>query len=124
MRSSLRRRLPAEEAAPAETPPIEEVAATPELAPVAAAPPAAEPAPPPPAPPAAALAPPPAGPRLSINAQPWAQIQLDGRSVGETPLGDLPVSPGSHRVSATLPDGRVLERKVEVRTGDVYVVFP
>jgi type II secretory pathway predicted ATPase ExeA len=69
-------------------------------------------------------APPPAGPRLSVNAAPWAEIHLDGKPVGETPLGELAVAPGPHVVTATLPDGRVIERSVEARVGDVYLVFP
>jgi hypothetical protein len=70
------------------------------------------------------LAAPPAGPRLSVNARPWAAIRLDGDPIGETPLGELRVAPGAHVVSATLPDGRVVERQVEARAGDLYVVFP
>jgi type II secretory pathway predicted ATPase ExeA len=70
------------------------------------------------------LAAPPTGPRLSVNARPWATISLDGTPVGETPLGELSVTPGPHVVSAKLPDGRVVERAVEARGGDVYVVFP
>lgn len=70
------------------------------------------------------LAAPPAGPRLSVNARPWAAISLDGTPVGETPLGELRITPGAHLVSAKLPDGRVVERSVEARAGDVYVVFP
>jgi hypothetical protein len=66
----------------------------------------------------------PAGPRLSVNARPWAAISLDGTPVGETPLGELRVTPGPHVVSAKLPDGRVVERTVEARAGDVYLVFP
>ena len=66
----------------------------------------------------------PAGPRLSVNARPWAAIRLDGTPVGDTPLGELRIEPGSHVVSAQLPDGRVVERTVEARAGDVYVVFP
>ena len=72
---------------------------------------------------ATSLAPPPPGPRLNVNAVPWAEIHVDGRPVGETPLGELPVAPGAHVVSAKLPDGRVLERNVEAGNDDVYVVF-
>jgi hypothetical protein len=72
---------------------------------------------------AAPLAPRPAGPLLSVNAAPWAEIQLDGRVVGETPLGELAVAPGPHVVTARLPDGRVINRRVEARAGDLYVVF-
>ena len=70
------------------------------------------------------LAPSAPGPRLSVNAAPWAEIHLDGRPVGETPLGELAVAPGPHVVTATLPDGRVLERSFEARGGDLYLVFP
>jgi len=70
------------------------------------------------------LAPPPPGPRLSVNAAPWAEIHLDGKPVGETPLGELAVAPGPHVVTAKLPDGRVIERSVEAHVGDVYLVFP
>jgi len=70
------------------------------------------------------LAAPPPGPRLSVNAAPWAEISLDGHPVGDTPLGELRVTPGAHVVSAKLPDGRVVERSVEARAGDLYVVFP
>jgi hypothetical protein len=59
-----------------------------------------------------------------VNAQPWADIELDGRPVGQTPLGELPLSPGSHLVRAKLPDGRVLERRIDARAGDLYLAFP
>ena len=69
------------------------------------------------------LTPPPPGPRLNVNAAPWAEIHLDGKLVGETPLGELSVAPGRHLVTAKLPGGRVIERRVEARSGDVYLVF-
>jgi type II secretory pathway predicted ATPase ExeA len=123
----------AREPAPAEPPALESAAAAP---PVVAAEPvpermpdvAAAPASPEPPPTVvtlvAPLAPPPAGPRLSVNAQPWAEIQLDGRPVGETPIGELPIAPGPHRLRAILPGGRVIERSIEAQAGDLYVVFP
>ena len=70
------------------------------------------------------LAPPPAGPRLNVTARPWAEIQLDGNPVGETPLGELSLAPGPHVVTARLPDGSVIERSVEAKAGDLYLVFP
>ena len=36
--------------------------------------------------------------RVSINAQPWAQVSIDGTVVGETPLANLTVSPGEHEI--------------------------
>jgi hypothetical protein len=35
---------------------------------------------------------------LSVNALPWAEVSVDGRSVGTTPLANLPVTIGSHEV--------------------------
>jgi hypothetical protein len=35
---------------------------------------------------------------LSVNAQPWADVWIDGRAVGATPLGNLSVSVGPHEV--------------------------
>jgi hypothetical protein len=35
---------------------------------------------------------------LSINAQPWAEVWLDGERIGETPLANLTVRPGTHDV--------------------------
>jgi len=36
--------------------------------------------------------------RLSVNAVPWAEVWIDGRSVGETPLGNLKVAIGEHEL--------------------------
>jgi hypothetical protein len=36
--------------------------------------------------------------RVSINAQPWAQVWIDGNPVGETPLANLTVSAGEHEI--------------------------
>lgn len=35
---------------------------------------------------------------LSVNAEPWAEVFIDSRSVGMTPLADIPVRIGSHEV--------------------------
>jgi hypothetical protein len=35
---------------------------------------------------------------LSVNAQPWAEVWVDGERVGETPIANLPATPGSHEV--------------------------
>lgn len=34
--------------------------------------------------------------RVQLNAVPWAEVTIDGKSVGETPLGNVPVSIGPH----------------------------
>lgn len=43
------------------------------------------------------------GPRLRINSRPWSQVFIDGAPVGNTPLLDLPLSPGRHRVRLSNP---------------------
>jgi hypothetical protein len=35
---------------------------------------------------------------LSINAIPWAEVFIDGTRIGETPLGNLPQTLGSHEI--------------------------
>jgi hypothetical protein len=35
---------------------------------------------------------------LNVNASPWAEVWVDGRRVGETPIGNLPMSIGPHEV--------------------------
>ena len=60
---------------------------------------------------------------VSLNAQPWARIEVDGRDVGVTPLADLPIAPGLHRFRAHLPDGRVIERAVRVDAYRDHISF-
>jgi hypothetical protein len=35
---------------------------------------------------------------INLNAAPWAEVFIDGRRVGETPIGNLPVTIGPHEV--------------------------
>jgi hypothetical protein len=41
---------------------------------------------------------------LSINAQPWAEVWVDGERVGETPIGNLPRRIGNHEVVLRHPE--------------------
>ena len=41
---------------------------------------------------------------LSINAQPWAEVWVDGQRIGETPIGNLARSIGSHEVVLRHPE--------------------
>jgi len=41
---------------------------------------------------------------IALNATPWAEVLIDGRSVGETPIGNLSVSVGSHDVVFRHPE--------------------
>jgi serine/threonine-protein kinase len=72
--------------------------------------------------PAEAPAPTPSAPApgtLSVVVQPWAEVVVDGRSAGTTPLrGPLPLPAGPHRVvlrNAAFPDHAVT---VEVEPGE------
>jgi hypothetical protein len=35
---------------------------------------------------------------ININAAPWAEVWIEGRRVGETPIGNLPLSIGPHEI--------------------------
>ena len=41
---------------------------------------------------------------ISLNAEPWAQVWIDGESVGETPIGNLAVPIGKHDVVFRHPE--------------------
>ena len=93
----------------------------------AAAPPAALEEPPEPAvseAPAEPEAPPARTVRVSLNAQPWAHIAIDGRDVGVTPMADLELTEGPHRFRARFPDGRVMERTLRVDAVRDHLSFP
>ncbi len=50
---------------------------------------------------------------LAIRAEPWAEVWLDGRHLGETPLVDVPSDLGLHDVVLRHPD--LGERRTQVR---------
>jgi eukaryotic-like serine/threonine-protein kinase len=54
---------------------------------------------------------------LSVNAVPWASISIDGRDVGETPLGGVELRPGTHDVAFTHPTLGQRRQQVTVRSG-------
>ena len=79
-----------------------------------------------PAPPAAARTPLPEG-TLLVVARPWGEVSVDGRTIGETPLEPIRLSPGSHTVSVRHPAYQPIERQVNVRSGQserLLVDFP
>jgi hypothetical protein len=41
---------------------------------------------------------------IHLNALPWAEVWIDGRSVGETPIGNLPLVIGRHEVTFRHPE--------------------
>ncbi|NOT26532.1 MAG: PEGA domain-containing protein [Acidobacteria bacterium] len=51
---------------------------------------------------------------VSLNAIPWATVSIDGENVGETPIGNLPVTIGSHEVVFTNPQFGEQRRVINV----------
>ena len=64
---------------------------------------------------------------VSIDAVPFAQITIDGKKMGPTPLLRLPLTEGKHRVRAVTEDGRTKKVTIHVRANALTVeriVFP
>jgi hypothetical protein len=53
--------------------------------------------------------------RISLNAQPWAQVLIDDKPVGETPLANVPVNVGDHQVVFRNPEFGEHRETVTVR---------
>jgi serine/threonine-protein kinase len=51
---------------------------------------------------------------LSVNALPWAEVEIDGKPVGTTPLANISLSIGSHRVVWRHPQLGERERTVAI----------
>ena len=41
---------------------------------------------------------------IHLNAQPWADVWIDGQSAGETPIGNLPLGIGTHQIVFRHPE--------------------
>jgi hypothetical protein len=41
---------------------------------------------------------------LSVNARPWAEVFVDGRTIGVTPIANVPVPIGQHEIVWRHPD--------------------
>jgi len=61
--------------------------------------------------------------QVQVNAIPWARVEVDGVDIGMTPRAGIPLLPGPHRFRARMPDGRVLERTIEIGPRRRHVVF-
>ncbi len=56
---------------------------------------------------------------LRINSRPWAEVSIDGRSVGNTPLMNLELSAGTHRITLRNPDFSLEKTiRVEITPGE------
>jgi len=60
----------------------------------------------------------PQGATIQVNCAPWADVFLDGKPVGQTPLVIKNVSPGSH-VLRLAHEGLESEERIEVKEGEV-----
>ncbi|MCH8084058.1 MAG: hypothetical protein IH885_07465 [Myxococcales bacterium] len=60
---------------------------------------------------------------VQINASPWANIEVDGIDLGATPLANIPLFAGEHSFRARMPDGRVIERRVEIDAERRFISF-
>jgi hypothetical protein len=54
---------------------------------------------------------------ISVNAVPWAEVWIDGRHVGDTPLGDFAVAAGRHAVTLRHPQLGEKQQQAIVRVG-------
>jgi hypothetical protein len=54
---------------------------------------------------------------VNLNAAPWAEVYLDGRSLGETPIANASVSAGTHEVIFRNPQFVELRQMVTVTSG-------
>ncbi len=59
---------------------------------------------------------------LKLRVKPWADVSIDGRALGSTPLKPLSLAPGAYTVRLQHPSYRPLLKKVNVRPGEVYVL--
>lgn len=106
-------------AAAADTPPSSPPGPVPTPPPVSAPPSrAAVSSPPPPGGPSAAEGEP---VRVNVNATPWAWVTVDGVDLGETPLSGVLLRPGAHELTARMPDGRVVKRKIMVDADNRFI---
>jgi hypothetical protein len=58
----------------------------------------------------------------NLNATPWAEVWIDGRKVGETPLGRVPLTIGPHEVQFRHPELGDQTRTLMVTTGTVALL--
>ncbi len=56
--------------------------------------------------------------RLLVLVTPWADVAVDGRTVGQTPLAAIRLEPGPHAVLLTHPDYQPFPRKITIRPGE------
>ena len=53
---------------------------------------------------------------VNLNASPWAEVWIDGRRIGETPIGNLAVPIGPHEIVFRHPEFGEKKHAVSVTT--------
>ena len=61
---------------------------------------------------------------VSVNARPYARIEVDGAELGVTPLGNVPLEVGRRTFRAHMASGEVLEREEVIGPDNRHVSFP
>ena len=56
---------------------------------------------------------------ININAVPWAEVLIDGKVVGETPIGNLSLSLGNHEITFRHPQFPELRQTALVRSDTI-----
>ena len=56
--------------------------------------------------------------RVSVNALPWAEVFVDGRKIGETPLAQVPIAVGAHEIVFRHPQLGEQSRSVTVTAAE------
>ena len=57
---------------------------------------------------------------LLVLVTPWADVSVDGRPVGQTPLARIPLPAGPHDVLLSHPDYQPFPRRVTIRPGATF----
>ena len=60
--------------------------------------------------------------RLLISPEPWSEVFIDGRSIGETPLPPIDLSPGDHMVRLSNPEFEDQIQTVTIISGEDYTI--
>jgi hypothetical protein len=54
---------------------------------------------------------------INFNARPWAEVWIDGKSIGETPIGNFPITIGPHEVTFRHPELGEKAASISVKAG-------
>jgi hypothetical protein len=56
--------------------------------------------------------------RMSVNATPWAEVTIDGKGVGETPIANYVLPVGAHEIVFRHPEMGERRQSVVVKVGE------